>query len=145
TASGQTLSTSVYEFPRWKAGKYCYPVHNQFRQHPKDHLEVLESTTRAVVQQGSVDPRQVRGIGIDTTGSSPMAGDDNGRALALQEEFAENTNAMPIIWKDHTAIKQAEEINQLARSWRGIAFTPYSGGIYSSEWFWSKILHTIRP
>lgn len=144
TASGQTLSTSVYEFPRWKAGKYCDPVHNQFRQHPKDHLEGLESTIRAVVQQGSVDPKQVLGIGIDTTGSSPMAVDANGKSLALQEDFAENPNAMLILWKDHTAIKEAEEINQLARSWGGIDFTQYSGGIYSSEWFWSKILHIIR-
>lgn len=144
TASGQTLSTSVYEFPRWKAGKYCDPVHNQFRQHPKDHLEGLESTIRAVVQQGSVDPKQLLGIGIDTTGSSPMAVDANGKSLALQEDFAENPNAMLILWKDHTAIKEAEEINQLARSWGGIDFTQYSGGIYSSEWFWSKILHIIR-
>lgn len=144
TQTGETLATEVFGYPRWKKGLYCDPLQNQFRQHPQDHLEGLEQTIRGVVSASGLRPDQILGIGIDTTGSSPMAVDRAGKPLALQPEFAENPNAMLILWKDHTAIKEAEEINQLARTWGGADFTQYSGGIYSSEWFWSKILHVIR-
>jgi L-ribulokinase len=144
TQSGETLATEVFEYPRWKAGQYCDPLQNQFRQHPQDHLEGLEHTIKGVVSASGIKPDQIVGIGIDTTGSSPMAVDRAGKPLALLPEFSENPNAMLILWKDHTAIKEAEEINQLARTWGGVDFTQYSGGIYSSEWFWSKILHVIR-
>lgn len=144
TQSGKTLATNVFEYPRWKADQYCDPLQNQFRQHPQDHLEGLEQTIKGVVSASGIKPNQIVGIGIDTTGSSPMAVDRAGKPLALLPEFSENPNAMLILWKDHTAIKEAEEINQLARTWGGVDFTQFSGGIYSSEWFWSKILHVIR-
>lgn len=144
TQTGDTLATRVFEYPRWKAGKYCDPLRNQFRQHPLDHLEGMEDTIKGVVSASGIKPEQIVGIGIDTTGSSPMAVDRAGRPLALQPEFSENPNAMLILWKDHTAIKEADEINQLARTWGGVDFTQYSGGIYSSEWFWSKILHVLH-
>lgn len=144
TQTGEILATEVFEYPRWKAGLYCDPLHNQYRQHPQDHLEGLEHTVKSVVSASGINPDQILGIGIDTTGSSPMAVDRAGKPLALLPEFSENPNAMLILWKDHTAIQEAEQINQLARTWGGVDFTQYSGGIYSSEWFWSKILHVIR-
>lgn len=144
TQTGEILATEVFEYPRWKAGLYCDPLQNQFRQHPQDHLEGLEHTVKSVVSASGINPDQILGIGIDTTGSSPMAVDRAGKPLALLPEFSENPNAMLILWKDHTAIQEAEQINQLARTWGGVDFTQYSGGIYSSEWFWSKILHVIR-
>lgn len=141
---GRTLASKVYWYPRWKEGKYCDPLNNQFRQHPKDHLEGLELTIKGVVEEAGIRPDQVVGIGVDTTGSSPMAVDQYGKPLALHPAFEGNPNAMLILWKDHTAIDEAAEINQLATSWGGEDYTKYEGGIYSSEWFWAKILHTIR-
>ena len=144
-ADGNEIATSVYSYPRWKEGKYCIPASNQFRQHPLDYIEGLESTVRRALQAappGTAD--HVVGLSVDTTGSTPVAVDRQGIPLALLPEFSENPNAMFVLWKDHTAVQEAEEINQLAKSWGGIDFTKYEGGIYSSEWFWAKLLHLLR-
>ncbi|MBL7794006.1 MAG: ribulokinase [Saprospiraceae bacterium] len=144
TANGAELASNVHWYARWREGKYCNPAANQFRQHPLDHIEGLENTIKAVVKESGVKPESVRGICVDTTGSSPIAVAKNGTPLCLTPGFEENPNAMMVLWKDHTAIAEAEEINTLARSWGGEDYTKYEGGIYSSEWFWAKILHIIR-
>jgi L-ribulokinase len=144
TQNGTELASEVFWYPRWKAQKYCRPEINQFRQHPLDHIEGLEQTIRAVMKQSGVSPETVKGICIDTTGSSPMPITEDGTALAMVPGFEENPNAMMVLWKDHTAVKEANEINELARTWGGEDFTKYEGGIYSSEWFWAKILHVAR-
>lgn len=144
SSDGKTLADDVFWYPRWKAGKYCNPVSNQFRQHPSDHLEGLEVTIKNVLSKSGVNPSQVKAICVDTTGSSPMPVDENAQSLAFKPEFSENPNAMMVLWKDHTSIKEADEINHIARTWGGEDFTKYEGGIYSSEWFWAKILHVIR-
>tara|TARA_B100000949_G_scaffold235646_1_gene261333 strand:+ start:2384 stop:4060 length:1677 start_codon:yes stop_codon:yes gene_type:complete len=142
--NGAELASEVFWYPRWKAQKYCDPTINQFRQHPLDHIEGLEHTITSVMKQSGVSPKTVKGICIDTTGSSPMPVNQDGTALACAEGFEENPNAMMVLWKDHTAVKEANEINELARSWGGEDYTKYEGGIYSSEWFWAKILHVAR-
>lgn len=143
-SNGNTLATHVHHYQRWNVGKYCNPSINQFRQHTLDHIEGLENTIIEVIRSTGVDTGQVKGICIDTTGSSPIAVDETGTPLCLKPGFEENPNAMLVLWKDHTAIEEAEEINRLARSWGGEDFTKYEGGIYSSEWFWAKILHIAR-
>jgi len=143
-STGKELAVSVFEYPRWKKGLYCYPAGNRFRQHPLDYLEGLEFTVRDVLKQCPGAAELVKAISIDTTGSTPVAVDEKGTPLALLPEFAENPNAMCVLWKDHTAIKEADEINHISRSWGGTDFTKYSGGIYSSEWFWAKMLHIVR-
>jgi L-ribulokinase len=145
TSNGAEVSSSVFEYPRWKAGKYCVPGKNQFRQHPLDYIEGFETTIKNVLSKASIEVRSnVVAISVDTTGSTPVAVDKNGTPLSLKPEFAENPNAMFVLWKDHTGIKEADEINALSRSWGGIDYTKFEGGIYSSEWFWAKLLHVIR-
>src|SRR6056297_338937 len=142
--TGEEVASEVYNYPRWKAGKFCNPPVNKFRQHPNDYLEGLEYTIKEALKQAPDSVAEnVVGISVDTTGSTPVAVDEKGIPLSLTGGFEENPNAMFVLWKDHTAVKEAEEINQLARKW-DIDFTKYEGGIYSSEWFWAKILHIIR-
>ena len=142
--TGEQLATAVFEYPRWKAGKYCNPAANQYRQHPLDYIEGLEYTVREALKQCPADVAEnVVGISFDTTGSTPVFTDENGTPLALLPGFTENPNAMFVLWKDHTAIREAAEINALAKKW-DTDYTAYEGGIYSSEWVWAKVLHVLR-
>lgn len=142
--TGQTVGTHVHEYVRWKQGLYCAPAQSQFRQHPLDYLEGLEASIKGALAQAPAEVRQrVAGISVDTTGSTPVAVDQTGLPLALRPDFAENPNGMFILWKDHTANAEADEINQLAHHW-DMDYTKYVGGIYSSEWFWAKMLRTLR-
>jgi L-ribulokinase len=144
-ANGAEISSAVYYYPRWKEGKYCVPAKNQFRQHPWDYLEGLENTIQtALINAPAGTAEAIRGISVDTTGSTPVAVNREGTPLALTQGFESNPNAMFVLWKDHTAVREAAEINTLARSWGGVDYTKFEGGVYSSEWFWAKILHILR-
>ena len=145
TKNGEEVSSSVFYYPRWREGKFCDPVLNQFRQHPLDYLEGLKISVQEALDKAPEGTAQlVVAISIDTTGSTPIAVDQEGTALALKEAFKDNPNAMFILWKDHTAVKEAAEINEKAKNWGGEDYTRFSGGVYSSEWYWSKIIHTLR-
>ncbi len=143
--TGEEVATHVSNYKRWCSGKYQDPSKNMFRHHPLDYIEALEEVIRESIKQISEVPiENIIGIGIDTTGSTPAPVDREGIVLSLKEGFNENPNAMFILWKDHTAIDEADMINNIAKSWGGTDFTKYSGGVYSSEWFFSKILHILR-
>ena len=140
--TGAEKAQAVHHYARWKTGQYCNPARNQFRQHPLDYIEGLEAVVRRVAQ--AVPAAHVVGLAVDTTGSTPGPVNAEGVALGLLPEFADNPNALFVLWKDHTALDEAAEINQLARTWGGEDYTRFAGGIYSSEWFWAKILHVLR-
>jgi len=114
--SGEQMAESVHRYARWSEGKYCDPTANRFRHHPLDYLEGLEQTLAGVLDQVPAEVLQnVRGIAVDTTGSTPVAVDKTGTPLGLLEEYAKNPNAMFILWKDHTAVQEAEEMIELER------------------------------
>ncbi len=143
-ADGSEAGVAVMNYPRWTKGLYCKAVSNQFRQHPLDYVETLEGTVKgAMAKAGAAVGKKIRGIAIDTTGSTPCAVDSQGMPLALKKEFAENPSAMFVLWKDHTAIAEAGKINDLARTWGGTDFTRFEGGVYSSEWFWAKAMRVL--
>lgn len=145
TADGTEIATAVHYYERWKNGDYCDPGTNQFRQHPSDYVEGLEEVITQCLFKATPDiASNIAGISVDTTGSTPCAVDKTGTPLALNAKFKDNPNGMFILWKDHTAVKEAEEINHKAHLRGGVDYTKYSGGVYSSEWFWAKILHTLR-
>jgi len=144
-SNGEEVASSVFNYPRWNEGKYCDPAKNRFRQHPLDYLEGLEFTVKECLKKVPEDVRKnIKGIAVDTTGSTPVAVNQQGIPLSLTPGFEENPNAMFVLWKDHTAVKEAEEINHKARTWGGVDYTKFEGGVYSSEWFWAKILHVLR-
>jgi L-ribulokinase len=145
TENGEETASFVHYYTRWSQGKFCDPSKNCFRQHPSDYLEGLEASLAGALKlapEGTAE--KIKAISIDTTGSTPVAVDKDGTVLALKEEFADNPNAMFVLWKDHTAIQEAAEINELAKNWGGEDYTKYCGGVYSSEWFWAKMLHILR-
>lgn len=143
-STGAELATSVRLYPRWKEGLYCDPKENRYRQHPKDYIESLTFVVTDALSRCSEEVREgVVGISFDTTASTPAIVDKTGTPLALREEFAEEPDAMFVLWKDHTAIAEAEEINTLSHGWH-TDYTKYSGGTYSCEWAWSKVLHILR-
>ena len=143
--TGTHEARAVVTYPRWSDGRYCDAAANRFRQHPLDYLESLERACRQLTGALSAAQRGgIIGIGVATTGSTVCAVDEAGAPLALGERFADNPNAMFVLWKDHVAVREADEINALARTWGGPDYTRFEGGVYSSEWFWAKVLHVLR-
>lgn len=144
-SNGNEIASSVFYYPRWKKGEFCDASASQFRQHPLDYIEGLEATIKDCLKksEGILTAEQVKAISVDTTGSTPVAVDERGVPLALLDEFADNPNAMFVLWKDHTAVQEAQQVNDHAKEF-DINYLKYVGGVYSSEWFWAKLLHILR-
>ena len=141
---GREIAQGVAYYPRWSRGEYCAPTENRFRQHPLDYIESLEAAMEGIfLKVGAVTLKSIRGIAIDTTGSTPCAVTKEGVPLSLLPDFGQDPDAMFILWKDHRSTEEASEINRLARSWGGEDYTKFEGGAYSSEWFWAKALHVL--
>jgi len=144
TSNGSEIASSVFPYPRWRDGLFCDPAKNQFRQHPRDYVEGLEHTIKECLRQaGDAVRKSVKAISVDTTGSTPIAVDKTGTPLAYVAGFETNPNAMFVLWKDHTSTQEAFEINAHAEKF-DVNYLQFVGGIYSSEWFWAKLLHILR-
>lgn len=140
--SGEGIAVAVCNYSRWGRGLYCDTAKSQFRQHPLDYLEGLEQVLRQVIAQCPA-PEAIRAIAVDTTASTPCLVDRTCTPLSLTVGYEENPDAMFVLWKDHTAQRESEEITALCA--RGeINYARRSGNHYSSECFWSKVLHLLR-
>lgn len=140
--SGLEVATEVCAFTSGEAGVLLDPTNPLLaRQSPEDYHRGLRDLCRRLLVDRASD--ELLGIGIDTTGSSPIPVDEDGRPLAIQERYRDRMDAQCWLWKDHTAHDEAEEITDLARR-RGEPYLSRCGGTYSSEWFWSKILRCAR-
>lgn len=147
--NGKEVGTSVYEYETGEAGIIIDKKdHNLARQNPADYLKGLEVTVRQAIEQAkkadsNFDPLRIIGIGVDTTGSTPLPVDKNGTPLALLDDFKDNPDSHAWLWKDHTGHAEAAEITALAKK-EHPEYLSKCGGTYSSEWFFSKILHCLR-
>ncbi|MGA2247211.1 MAG: ribulokinase [Verrucomicrobiota bacterium] len=147
-ANGAEIATAVWNYEHGTAGVILSRDPNLARQHPADYLKGAELTIKqalaaAVKSVKGFNASQVVGIGVDTTGSTPLPVDQNGQPLAFQKKFANHPAAMAWLWKDHTGVAEAAEITALAAKLRP-QYLAKCGGTYSSEWFFSKILHCLR-
>lgn len=148
TANGREVATAVWNYAHGNQGVILSRDPNLARQNPVDYVTGAEKTIKMALAAAKRSTRgfkaeDVIGIGVDTTGSTPLPVDRNGRPLALDRRFAKNPAAMAWLWKDHTGVAEAAEITELARQIRP-QYLAKCGGIYSSEWFFSKILHCLR-
>ncbi|HDT14355.1 MAG TPA: ribulokinase, partial [Candidatus Aminicenantes bacterium] len=148
-ADGREVGTAIFDYPSGKAGVLLNPKDsNLARQNPADWILGIEKAVPAALAEAKkkvkgFDPFSVIGIGVDTTGSTPLPVDRAGKPLALYKEFKRNLNAQAWLWKDHTGHAEAAEITALAAA-EHPEYLAKCGGTYSSEWFWSKILHCLR-
>jgi L-ribulokinase len=146
-SDGAELAAHVYNYPGGDQGILLDPKdHNLARQHPGDYLAGLEEAAQQAIAAAAADPEfspaKIIGIGVDTTGSSPIPVDSSNRALGMQDGFKDNLNAQCWLWKDHTSHAEALQITKLAREQRP-EYVAKCGNTYSSEWFWSKIWHCL--
>lgn len=142
--NGDEISSATAQYTRWSNGMYCNPKENMYRQHPLDYIESLETVVRGALDKCSERIRvSICGISLDTTASTPVLTDGCGTPLVLRPEYSDNPDAMFVLWKDHTAVAEADEINQAAKR-QNEDYTMYCGSTYSCEWAWAKMLHCLR-
>ena len=145
-SNGNELASHVFNYPSGEAGVIIDSSNpNLARQNPQDYIQGIEVTVKEAIKKAKAadsnfSEENVIGIGVDTTGSSPMPVDEKGAPLCFQEKFKNEPAAMVWLWKDHTSHEEAQAITKLASEIRP-QYLAKIGGVYSSEWYWSKIWH----
>ncbi|MER2510411.1 MAG: ribulokinase [Amaricoccus sp.] len=148
-ADGAELGSAVFDYPSGTAGVLLSPQDHQLaRQHPGDHLLGLEASVRAALAAAAAaepgfSADAVVGIGVDSTGSSPLPVDAKNRALGTLPEWRDSLAAQCWLWKDHTSFREARAFTELAAAHRP-QYIARCGGTYSSEWWWAKIWHCLN-
>lgn len=147
-ANGAEVAAAVWTYAHGTQGVVLSRDPNLARQHPADYLAGAEITIKQALATAKKNVKgfsaaQIIGIGVDTTGSTPLPVDANGQPLVFQKKFANHPAALAWLWKDHTSVSEAAEITALAKKMRP-QYLAKCGGTYSSEWFWSKLLHCLR-
>jgi L-ribulokinase len=147
-ANGAEVATAIWTYAHGTQGVILGRDPNLARQHPRDYVDGAALTIKQVLAAAKkaargFQPDQIIGIGVDTTGSTPLPVDKYGQPLAFQKEYDKEPAAMAWLWKDHTSVAEAAEITALAKKMRP-QYLAKCGGTYSSEWFFSKILHCLR-
>ncbi|MFL2859316.1 MAG: ribulokinase [Pontiellaceae bacterium] len=142
-SNGVIVGSSIYNYPHGVNGVMGNKDPNTARQHPDDYIEGLKETIKGAIKEANIEKKYIRAIGIDATASTPIPLDVEGIPLAFNPDFNNNLSAMAWLWKDHTSVNEANEITMLAKDIRPHYLTA-CGGTYSSEWYWSKILHCLR-
>ena len=141
--NGEQIAEAVHNYERWRQGLYCNAAESRFRQHPLDYLEGLHNVLHGILDNHPQEAKFVRAISVDTTASTPCLTDENLQPLSLKEEFKDNPDAMFVLWKDHTGVAEAAEIEAACHA-NEVDYTQVSGYHYSAECFWSKVLHLLR-
>jgi len=147
--NGDEIATSIFEYATGQEGIILDPADPHLaRQHLQDYLKGLEVSVREVITEAKKAKRnfessQIIGIGIDTTGSTPLPVDRDGIPLCFKDEFKDNPNAYAWLWKDHTSTEESAMITELAAR-EHPEYLAKCGGTYSSEWFFSKVFHCLR-
>ncbi len=145
-ADGKELASHVFPYPSGKDGVIVDSTNpNLARQNPADYIKGIEAAIKGAIKKAKSVKKKfsaadIIGIGVDTTGSSPLPVDAQGKPLCFDRKFRKNPAAMVWLWKDHTGYAEAEQITELASKIRP-QYLSKIGGTYSSEWWWSKILH----
>ncbi|MDD3589485.1 MAG: ribulokinase [Thermoguttaceae bacterium] len=148
-ADGRELGAAVSDYPTGDLGIILDPNQPTLaRQSPRDYVDcfmvaVREAVNQAKTAESGFEPKDVAGIGVDTTGSTPIPVDADGVPLAFQEKFKDVPAANAWLWKDHTSIEEAEAITKRVHELKN-GYLDKCGGIYSSEWYWAKIWHCLR-
>jgi L-ribulokinase len=148
-SDGRELGTCVIDYPSGHQGVLLadHDAHLA-RQHPGDYLYGMERAVHGALAQAAQNepgfrPSDVIGIGVDSTGSSPLPVDATNTPLALDPRFKDNLAAQCWLWKDHTSHAEAAKITEIARKLRP-QYVAKCGNTYSSEWWWSKIWHCLN-
>src|SRR5215510_599809 len=122
------LASAVAEYPLYRRRED--PEHAT--QSHADHMSALAAATRAAVKKAGIEGRAVHAIALDTTGSSVVPVDQN---LEPLDDY--------YLWCDHRAKSEAAEITEAAHREK-LPAIEWCGGVYSSEWGFSKLLHWLR-
>jgi L-ribulokinase len=147
-SNGGEIGSCVIDYPSGKYGVLLDPRdHNLARQHPGDYFYGLQKSVCGALEAATAvagfSREQVIGIGVDTTGSSPLPVDRQNVPIGITPELKENLGAQCWLWKDHTSYAEAARITELAAKHRP-QFIAKCGNTYSSEWFWSKIWRCLK-